>query len=424
MGYAYSVSAGWGANFDHPGLFQISGSTKSGSTTETIQVIREEVEKMRSSEVTDQELTSAKESVANSFVFNFDRPSKTLNRILFYDYYGYPKDFINQYLAGIQRVTKADVLRVAREHLSPKDFTIVAVGNPPDFGKPLTTLGPVTPIDLTIPEPPGRRAKTVIRVFAFLLAIAPLFAETNLERGKRVIDEALAALGGDQFLHMQDRVEEGRAYSFYRERLSGLAHAKIYTRYLIRPEPPVPGLVEVRERQAFGKNQESAVLFTDGKGYDITFRGARLLADEVLERYKETTLRNVFYILRQRLGEPELTFTSRGADVLDNRSVEIVEIADAANRVVTVYFSKVSKLPVRQSTFRRDPVTNLKVEEVTLFSKFRDVGHGVMWPYDIQRQRDGEKIFEIFSESVTINQDLKDNLFTLPANLKILKPVK
>ena len=47
-----------------------------------------------------------------------------------------------------------------------------------------------------------------------------------------------------------------------------------------------------------------------------------------------------------------------------------------------------------------------------------------MWPYDIQRQRDGEKIFEIFSESVTINQGLKDDLFTLPANLKILKPMK
>jgi zinc protease len=151
LGYAYSVSAAWGANFDHPGLFQISGSTKSGSTTETIQVIREEVEKMRSAKVTDEELTSAKESVANSFVFNFDRPSKTLNRILFYDYYGYPKDFINQYLAGIQKVSKADVLRVAREHLSPKDFTVTAVGIPTNFGKPLTALGTVTPIDLSIP---------------------------------------------------------------------------------------------------------------------------------------------------------------------------------------------------------------------------------------------------------------------------------
>ena len=37
LGYAYSVSAAWGANYDHPGLFEISGSTKSASTTDTIQ---------------------------------------------------------------------------------------------------------------------------------------------------------------------------------------------------------------------------------------------------------------------------------------------------------------------------------------------------------------------------------------------------
>ena len=36
------------------------------------------------------------------------------------------------------------------------------------------------------------------------------------ERGKRAIDETLAALGGDRFLAVQDRTESGRAYSFYR----------------------------------------------------------------------------------------------------------------------------------------------------------------------------------------------------------------
>ena len=40
LGYAYSIGAGWGAGYLHPGLFEISGSTKSASTTETIEVIR------------------------------------------------------------------------------------------------------------------------------------------------------------------------------------------------------------------------------------------------------------------------------------------------------------------------------------------------------------------------------------------------
>lgn len=249
-------------------------------------------------------------------------------------------------------------------------------------------------------------------------------AETHQQRGKRVVDEAVAALGGSRFLHMEDRVESGRAYSFYREQLSGLSLATIYTRYLVRPEPPVPGFLGIREREAFGKKQDSAVILEDGKGYEITFRGARPLPDVQIERFKDSTLHNIFYILRQRLGEPGLIFESRGADVIDNQPVEIVDITDADNRTVTVYFNSTTKLPTKQSFFRRDPVTNDRVEEVTLFSKYRDVGGGVMWPYDIQRLRDGEKIYEIYSDSVAINQDLKDNLFTLPANMKILKKEK
>jgi hypothetical protein len=248
-------------------------------------------------------------------------------------------------------------------------------------------------------------------------------AETNLERGKRVVDQVVAALGGDNFLHMQDRVESGRAYSFYREQLNGLSIAKIYTRYLIRPEPPDPGFLGVRERQAFGKKQDSAVLFVEGQGYDVTFRGARPLSEEVLRRFKESTLRNVFYILRQRLGEPGLILESRGRDVVENQPVDIVDITDGDNRTITVYCNQITHLPAKQVTYRQDPKTKDRIEEVTRFSKYREVG-GVQWPYDIQRERDGEKIYQMYSDKVEINQDLTDNLFTLPSNMKILAKPK
>ena len=154
MGLAYSVGGGWGATYDHPGLFQISGSTKSQSTVDTIQAALAEVNKIRTAEVTDQELDTAKQSVLNSFVFQFRQPEQDAEprghiRILT----GYPKDFIFQYQKGVQAVTKADVLRVAKEYLKPEAISIVAVGKPSDFGKPLTTLGEVKQIDLSIPEP-------------------------------------------------------------------------------------------------------------------------------------------------------------------------------------------------------------------------------------------------------------------------------
>jgi len=246
-------------------------------------------------------------------------------------------------------------------------------------------------------------------------------AETSQQRGKRVIDEAVAALGGQHFLSMQDRVEEGRAYSFYNERLSGLALAKVCTRYLKRPDPIPPDFLGEREREAFGKKYEDVILFTEGTGYELTFRGARPLSDIRIAQFKGSVMRNIFYILRERLGEPELVFESHGSDFLDNRPVEIVDITDSRNETVTVYFDQLTKLPTRQSFVRRDPIDKQKLEEVTVFAKYRDVGGGVMWPFSIRRERNGEKIFELFSESVEINQNLKDSLFTLPAEMKILK---
>lgn len=152
LGLAYSIGAGWGASYDHPGTFRIVGSTKSASTTDAILAARAEVEKMRTTEVTEQELKTAKDAVLNGFVFFFDSPAKTLNRVMMYEYFGYPKDFLLEYQKKVAAVTRADVLRVVRDHINPANFSIVAVGNPKDFGKPLSAAGPIEKIDLSIPK--------------------------------------------------------------------------------------------------------------------------------------------------------------------------------------------------------------------------------------------------------------------------------
>ncbi len=258
-------------------------------------------------------------------------------------------------------------------------------------------------------------------IFSLALATNALAAETAHERGKRVVNEALQAVGGKAFLAMEDRVESGRAYSFFRQELEGLSVAKIYTRYVTA----VPGQPSVRERQNFGKDESSGgVLFNQDGGWEITFRGARLLEPKRMENWRDGTLRNIFYILRQRLNEPGMDFYSRGSDLYENLPVEIVDITDSNGLTVTVYFSASTKLPVRQVLKRRNTDYKDFDTEETIFAKYRDVGGGVMWPFTIRRSRNGEKLYEIYAESVQINKNLKDDLFTLPAKLKILPPAK
>jgi hypothetical protein len=266
-----------------------------------------------------------------------------------------------------------------------------------------------------------RRSANTARVgaCATLLAVC-LNAETMLERGKRVVNECLDALGGDRFLSMQNRVVAGRAYSFYREKLSGLSIAKIYTRFDTGVSDTAHELA-VRERQNFGKKEDYGTLFQEKAAYNISFRGAQPLPDDRFERYRDTTRSDIFYILRVRMHEP-LIFESRGADVLLNAPVEIVDITDADNRTTTVYFHQITKLPVREVFYRRNAVTKDKDEEITVFSKYREVD-GIQWPWAIERQRNGEKVFEIFADSVKFNDaKMQSDLFELPSDIKLLKP--
>lgn len=261
-----------------------------------------------------------------------------------------------------------------------------------------------------------------MRVVASLLVLSLgcAAAESSQDRAKRVINECVTALGGDRFLHMVDRVEEGRVYSFYHDQISGRSIAKTYTHYLPEVTDTADTLaIEVREY--FGKKQESSVLFRPSDAYELTFRGARPMAADRFTRYKETTLRDVLYILRIRMKEPGMILESRGSDVLDNRPVEIVDITDAQNRTTTVFFDQTNKWPVRQIFYRRDPVTKERDEEITTYTKYFDIG-GVQWPLDVHRERNGYKIYEMFSESGKVNEALKPETFMLPSDIKLLKP--
>jgi zinc protease len=108
---------------------------------------------MTQEEVTDEELALAKDSYLNSFVFNFASKGQIINRLMTYAYYGYPADFLQKTKENVEKVTKADVLRVAKAHLHPDQMQILVVGRPDDLDKPLSTLGEVKAIDITIPAP-------------------------------------------------------------------------------------------------------------------------------------------------------------------------------------------------------------------------------------------------------------------------------
>ncbi|MGB7708755.1 MAG: pitrilysin family protein [Microcoleus sp.] len=155
QGLAYSVYAAWSPRFDYPGVFVAGGQTRSAATLPFIQAIRTEIDRIRTEAITPEELAFAKDSKINSFIFKFEDPSQTLSRVMNYEYYGYPQDFIFSYRRSVEAATIADVQRVANTYLKPENLVTLVVGNTAGIQPPLSSLGTsvkVQSIDITIPS--------------------------------------------------------------------------------------------------------------------------------------------------------------------------------------------------------------------------------------------------------------------------------
>jgi len=159
-GLAYSVGGGIGTNFCHPGILQIAMGTKSQTTIEAIQAAGEDIDNLARQPITDEEIQHAKDGILNAFIFRLDSPDKILGERMTYEYYGYPPDWLDKYQAEIKKVTAADVNRVAAKYLHKDQLAVLVVGNTKEFDKPLSSLGPVKEIDITIPPPPAAAADT------------------------------------------------------------------------------------------------------------------------------------------------------------------------------------------------------------------------------------------------------------------------
>jgi zinc protease len=188
-GLAYGVGGGIGTNFGHPGIEQFEMGTKSQTTIESIQALDEDIDNLAKQPITDAEIKQAKDAILNAFVFRLDSPDKVLAERMTYEFYGYPPDWLDKFPAEIKKITAADVNRVAAKYVHRDQLAVLVVGNTKDFDKPLSSLGPVKEIDITIPPPPGVKEAAKEEENA-----KP--TESN-EEGKALAAKVVAAIGDE-----------------------------------------------------------------------------------------------------------------------------------------------------------------------------------------------------------------------------------
>ncbi|MGH8102904.1 MAG: M16 family metallopeptidase [bacterium] len=157
-GYAYSTGASIGLQYDRPGYFTASAGTKSESTVAAAKAIIEVVTNAVQGPITPDELRIAKDAVLNSSVFQYNTPAQLVGRAMTYEFYGYPQDFLEKYLAKVKDAEIDDLLDAAKKMVTPENFVIFVLGRAQDFDASVDTIGfgPTHTIDITVPPPESK----------------------------------------------------------------------------------------------------------------------------------------------------------------------------------------------------------------------------------------------------------------------------
>ncbi len=128
QGLAYGIMSQFDSRL-MPGAFFINLQTRTEVTNQAITGVLAEIKGMRDAPVTDQELSEAKSFIVGSFPLRVDSSAKLANVLAQVELYNLGLDYFTNYPKAIEKVTKDDVLRVAKQYLDPQHYALVVVGS-------------------------------------------------------------------------------------------------------------------------------------------------------------------------------------------------------------------------------------------------------------------------------------------------------
>lgn len=384
MGLAYSVYGRYSAGYENEGVFSAGVGTKSETTVEAAQAVMEQIKRMQTQPPSEEELQVAKDAFLNSFVFNFDSQREILSRLMTYEYYDYPRDFLKQIKEGVEQVSAEDVLRVSRKYLHPDRLDVLVLGNPEQITTPLANLakdGDVQTIDISIPtQPPGQQE--------------PAATKTELSEGQALLNKVKQALGGaafetiDNFKATTDAVIQ-----------SAQGEQKISSQMLIAP----PDKFNVQATLPTGM---TVTIVSDGKQTMLKAAGRTMPVPAVMSKKTVAQLwRDSTYLM---IRSDAVEAAAGGTTEVDGVTYKVLEISTPADTHFTWLINPDTGLPERvryQALTRQGPA-----EAHSVLSDYREVA-GVMVPFKVVSYRNGEQRGSGTMTSFDVNVELAAGVF-------------
>src|SRR3984893_4523425 len=227
-----------------------------------------------------------------------------------------------------------------------------------------------------------------------------LMPEESARKAKQMLEQAVDALGGAEYLNVRDVTCTGRLSQFgHSGELNGFEK---FADYAVPPD---------KDRTENLPQRNLIQVFNGDKGWTLDRGGVSEAAATDVAHFEEDAKKDIDTILRHRIHEPGMIFRYGGPDIVDLQEADWVEMVDNDNRTIRIALTRSAHLPIRKVIETRDPSTRMKTEEVEYYSNYHPID-GVQTPFQITRERNGIKVYQVFFDTCRYNTSLSDSLFT------------
>ncbi|MBD3235355.1 MAG: hypothetical protein GF330_01460, partial [Candidatus Eisenbacteria bacterium] len=383
-GLAYATGSGPGVGWHHRGVWMAYVLAQSESTLVATDLLRHEIERITREPVTDEELERAKDVELNQLVFDLSSKGAVLNRKAFYEFHGYPSDFLERYQARVASITAEDLLAAAQRHIHPDDLATLVVGLEEDFSGDIASLGKVTEIDITIPDPPSKFE-------------APPMTDANLAAGREILAAAAVAHGGPVLA----RARSVRTQGSGKVSMMGQEMALTYESVRIFP-------MRSWSQMTIGGMFKITTVLDGESGWRQTPQGIADLAGPELADARADEMRSTFHILRNW---QEMKWQALESRDFDGVTCDVVYAPEAGVEEWRLYFDADTHL-LRGMEYRGRGRTG-PVHAVERFGDYRDVD-GARLAHQTRVTHDGEQIVELQLESAQLDVEADEGIFQRP----------
>jgi hypothetical protein len=244
----------------------------------------------------------------------------------------------------------------------------------------------------------------------------------NTLKARSLLDQAIAALGGQAYLTSQNLAEEGRWYTIYHGTSRGAGVQ--YRQFRRFPEQdrleifgrgsvfiPIPWFDSVDVITVSKKSKAELVVVHNGsKGYEITNKGTSSQDKDELKAYLRRRQHSLDQVLKTWIKDPTMQYFYDGMAIVDGKPTDPVTILNKQNDAVTIYLDQNSHLPLKTSFTWRDPEDKQKNVEEEIFDNYRLV-QGIRTPYSITRTFNGETTHQRFIGNARYDVPIDDAIF-------------